>query len=243
MFDLPFILLGLIVFLSYTTQAITGFGSTVIALTLGAQFYTIPELLPVLVALNLPLCAWVVARNPRQVDRNMLVKGIFPWMTLGFVIGVLVAGILAGDVMKKAFGGLVIVVSAIELFGMWKGKVGAMLSPAAFRTWVVGAGLTQGVYASGGPMLVYAVSKTGLDRSRFRATLLAVWLIFNGALLVTYLARGNWDSTAGMRTLALLPLIPLGIVVGDWLHHKVPEKGFTYLVHTCLLIAGAALLR
>jgi hypothetical protein len=40
--------LSIIVLISYTTQAMSGFGSTILALTLGVHLYPINVLLPVL---------------------------------------------------------------------------------------------------------------------------------------------------------------------------------------------------
>jgi len=48
-----FFWLALIVFFSYTTQAMSGFGSTILALTLGIHLYPIEVLLPVLVPLDM----------------------------------------------------------------------------------------------------------------------------------------------------------------------------------------------
>ena len=45
--------LALIVLISYSIQAMSGFGSTILALTLGVHLYPIEVLLPVLVPLDL----------------------------------------------------------------------------------------------------------------------------------------------------------------------------------------------
>ena len=44
--------LAFIVLISYTTQAMSGFGSTILALTLGVHLYSIKVLLPVLVSVK-----------------------------------------------------------------------------------------------------------------------------------------------------------------------------------------------
>ena len=55
----PWVLLGLFVLLAYTTEAMTGFGSIVIALSLGALVLPLDTLMPVLVPLNLLLSGYL----------------------------------------------------------------------------------------------------------------------------------------------------------------------------------------
>ena len=58
--------LGLFILFAYTLEAITGFGSTLVALSLGALLLPIHDLLPVLVPLNILMSgvlAWRVARR------------------------------------------------------------------------------------------------------------------------------------------------------------------------------------
>lgn len=234
--------LGAIVFLSYTTQAMTGFGSTVIALTLGAHLFPIPELIPVLVALNVPLCAFLVTKHRQEIDLGLLGKEILPWMGLGLIGGLAAAGALSGPLLRRAFGALIAVSAARELIALAVGEERRMLGAGAFRLCAAAAGVVHGVYASGGPMLTFALSRRPLDRGAFRATLLAVWLVFNAAMLLSCIWRGTWDAESTRRTLWLLPVIPLGMFLGERLHARVPERGFRATVQAVLLISGASLI-
>jgi uncharacterized membrane protein YfcA len=66
--------LGLIVLVSYTTQAMTGFGSTIIALTLGVHLYPIEVLLPVLVPLDMLVNFYIATRYHRHVNHPLLFR-------------------------------------------------------------------------------------------------------------------------------------------------------------------------
>lgn len=235
--------LGGIVLLSYTTQAMTGFGSTVIALALGAHFFPINDLLPVIVALNIPMCVVLVARHRAAVDAKVLRGAILPWMGLGMALGLAAAGLLRGAALRQAFGALVVLFAARELAALCGAlKPQAEMGAGAFRFWVAAAGVVHGVSGSGGPVLTYALSRRKLDRSALRATLLAVWLIFNAAVLAACLWRGDWTSQTGWRALVLLPVVPLGILLGERLHALIPERGFQLAVQSVLVVSGAALL-
>ncbi len=237
-----FIAVAAVVFLSYTTQAMTGFGSTVIALTLGAHFFPLEKLLPILIALNLPQCAYMVAKHRAHVDRELLLKGILPWMGLGLLAGIGVSGMIQGTLMKKLLGGLVAASAVWELARLLGGKEHQAPLPAPqFRAWLTAAGVVHGVYASGGPLLTYALSRLKRDKAVFRSTLMSVWLLLNVVLQVSMMAQGRWTAEVGRGVLLLLPLLPLGIFCGEWLHQRVPEKGFRYAIQSLLVVAGAGL--
>ncbi len=232
--------LAAIVLFSYATQAMTGFGSTVIALTLGAWLFPISELLPVCVGLNIPLCTWFVVRQRDAIDRELLFRGILPWMSAGVLAGVVLAPMLGGHWLQRGFGALVVAVAIRELVWMLLDRPPLKLP---FRPLLVASGVVHGIYASGGPLLVLALNNKDLPRGVFRATLMAVWLVFNLVLLTSQLYHGAWDATALTRTAALMPVIPAGIALGGWLHDRVPERAFKIVVQAALVVAGAALLK
>jgi uncharacterized membrane protein YfcA len=233
-------ILAVIVLFSYATQAMTGFGSTVIALTLGAWLLPIPELLPICVGLNIPLCTWFVARHRAEIDRDLVIRGILPFMTVGVLAGVLLSPYIGGHWLQRGFGILVVTVAVRELVWMLLDKPPLKLP---FYPLLVASGVVHGIYASGGPLLVLAMNNKELPRGVFRATLMAVWLVFNIVLLTSQLLHGVWDHAAVVRTLVLLPVIPVGIALGTFMHDRVPERAFKLVVQVALVVAGAALLK
>lgn len=235
--------LAAIILLSYTTQAMTGFGSTVIALTLGAHLFPIADLIPLLVALNIPMCLVLVARHREHVDREVLSGGILPWMGLGVAAGLACATFLRGGALREAFGILIVVLAGRELSVLLERPAAREdMSAASFRFWVAAAGVVHGVYASGGPMLTYALSRRRMGRAALRATLITVWLVFNVAVLASCLWRGTWTAETARRALVLLPVVPVGLMLGERLHARVPERGFQLVVQSVLALSGAALL-
>ncbi|MBB86460.1 MAG: permease [Xanthomonadales bacterium] len=236
------IALAAIVLAGLMIQTMTGFGFNVVAVTLGAWLLPIKTWLPIVVALNLPMSAWVAWRNRGDIDWTLLLRRILPVMAVGFAAGVALAFVLSGDVLKRAFGALVAALALrelIRLLGQAVERREAAAHPA--RVWVLLAGLVQGLYASGGPLLVHALSRVQISRSRFRATLMTIWFTLNSGLSVAYLVGGLWTTDMAVRAAWLLPLVPIGLWVGDWLHHHASERGFAVAVQTVLLVAGLGL--
>jgi uncharacterized membrane protein YfcA len=238
-----FFWLACFVLISYTAQAMTGFGSTIIAVTLGANLYPIRFLLPVMVPLDIVVNAFIVVRYRRHVDRPVLFKTVIPIMSAGLLIGIATFNILHGNLLKKSFGLLVVGLSVRELHRLLKKKTRQFATTkTSSRLYMFSAGIVQGIYASGGPLLVYALNRLNLEKSIFRSTISALWLIANIIMTVSYIVTNkiNWVSLKYIGL--LLPVIIIGIIVGEKLHTAVNQHTFEIIVFVLLLGAGFSII-
>jgi len=234
--------LSIIVLMSYTTQAMSGFGSTILALTLGVHLYPIEVLLPVLVPLDMLITLYLVTRHYRQISRPHLFRSILPAMGFGVLVGIIAFQFIEGNLLKKLFGLLVILLSVRELYRLLRHRHDQIsLSNLAAKTCILAAGIAHGIYASGGPLLVYAVSRLNLSKSVFRSTLAAVWFIFSVILSASYLMTGKFTAHSLRYILILLPMILIGILLGEWLHHRIDENRFKLFVFAVLFFAGLSI--
>ncbi|MCE9599360.1 MAG: sulfite exporter TauE/SafE family protein [Spirochaetia bacterium] len=236
------ILLILIVFTSNTIQAITGFGSVVIGLALAAHLFPLAELVPLFVILNIPLCLYFLVIDRASIHPGILFRKLFPWLIPGFVIGMLLSAYFTGTTARIIFGVVLIVLSIREIIGIVRPS-GKATSGAVVYASLFAGGFVQGVYASGGPFVTYAVAALRLDRSGLRANLMAIWLILNGILTVRFALIGTITARTMKDVGLLLPVLALGMACGQLLHHRIPEKGFLLLVYVVLLVSGLTLLR
>ncbi len=238
-------LLGAIVFVAHAAQTMSGFGGMIICVTLGAHLYSIPEVLTLTVPLSLAQLGYVAVRHHRDLAWPLLLGRILPLMGVGLVAGIWLADRIALNELRIAFAVLVLVLSARELYallGPGRGHPHTPMGQVPFGTLLAGAGVVHGVYATGGPLVVYAVSRRGMGKRAFRSTLTAVWLIFNSVLTTRYWIAGRYDAEVGWQILLLVPAIPLGIWCGEVLHIRVDERRFAIVVHALLVAAGLALL-
>lgn len=232
--------LGAFILLAYTIEAVTGFGSIVIALSLGASFLPIADLLPVLVPLNIVSSGYLSLRHRAHIDWATLLRRILPLMAAGTLAGHLLRPALGGAALQGAFGVLVAWFACRELWRMHRAGGTRRHGPAATRALMLGAGITHGLFASGGPLLVYGLAGTPLEKASLRATLLAVWLSLNCMLSLLYAFDGSLVQ-ALPRLGAYLPLVVIGIVAGEWLHHRIDEHRFRQIVFLLLAFTGVLL--
>lgn len=238
--DTSFILFSCFAFLSYFSAAFAGFGGVIIVLTLGAHLYPIKWMLPILLPLTLIANAYIFVRHHKYIDTGVLFKRILPFMGTGLVIGFTLFNLLHGELLRKGFGVLVILVAIRELINLISGKQEKDLRlPRWLSTaYIFAAGLIHGVYASGGPVLVYTVNKMQLEKSVFRSTLSMVWLSMNIFLTASYAIAGKVNLESLKVSAYLLPSLIIGVLAGEILHQRIPERFFKMAVFVLLMLSG-----
>lgn len=239
--SLPLLWLGACIFLAWTIEAMSGFGSIVIALSLGALLLPIDSMLPVLVLLNVITSSWLVWQHHRHIDHDLLWRRILPGMLLGTVAGALLRDAVPGTALKIGFALLILWFALRELWLLRRHPVRAAHGAWQTQGLVTGAGITHGLFASGGPLLVYALAGRGLDKARFRASMVMVWLLMNGVLAGIFLVQGRLAAHA-LQIAAYIPVVVAALVLGSYLHHRLDEARFRVMVFWLLLLVGAALL-
>lgn len=235
----PWLWIGLFVLVAYTIEAITGFGSLVITLSLGALLLPVPELLPVLVPLNVLMSGFLTWRNRQHIDRALLLKVILPLMLGGTLLGYLLQNGLADNLLKLLLGLLIVWFACRESWRLWRGTSVQPHSRWLNRVLTLGAGISHGLFASGGPLLVYAMAGTTLDKQRLRASMLCVWFTLNSSLTLLLWAQGRLAQ--GQQLLWFIPLLVIGVLVGEYLHHRVNEQRFRQMVYGLLAVTGVLL--
>lgn len=245
LFPKDFLIFALIVFAAFTAQAISGFGSIILSVAAGALFYPVEYILSVLVPLDVLLNLYIVIRHKKNIRHEFIFKKIAPFMGAGFIIGLAALSFLSRSLFLKAlFGIFVILISIKELLViiLINKKSPSKIKEFEFSAYTAGAGFIHGIYASGGPLLVYAVSRSGLSKSEFRSTLSGVWFILNLILVIFYAASGRFSAETISVSAMLLPLILAGIYTGEKLHSVIDENSFKMVIYILLLAVGIFLL-
>ena len=231
------------VFLAYATEALTGFGAALVAVTLGAHFYPIDRLVPVLVPLNVIVTGYIALRHRKEIDLDLLLKRILPFMGCGVVVGTLLFPLLQGPYLKRILGVFIIVFAGRELLLLrFKPQGGKPFGLLVTGAWQLLAGIVHAFYTTGGPPLVYSISRLNLPKGVFRATLCTVWATMNLIMIVIFSTGGRIDGESLALTGSLLPILPLGILAGEFFHGRINERGFRVFIYCLLLVSGVALL-
>ncbi|HOO57286.1 MAG TPA: sulfite exporter TauE/SafE family protein [bacterium] len=244
-------------------EAVTGFGGIIIVVTIAANFYDIPWLVVRLVPINLLLSIYLVAKHRSKVDGNELIGGvlqsirqkklvpfrdliygILPSAIIGMVVGIVVFNSVEIESLKLAYGVFVLSFAVIELVKTVRLPEDIKLPPLSrikSAIWLFGGGLMQGIYASGGPMIVYYSSRKMYDKGVFRATLSVLWTVLNLFIMISHIASGLYNTETLISIASLLPALVVGIWLGEIVHRRVNERLFRIVVFSILVFAGASL--
>lgn len=237
----PWFWVALFVFFSFISEAMTGFGSIVIALSLGALFLPIPELLVVLVPLSVCMSGFVVARNWKHIHWPTIVRLLLPAMALGTLVGWLFRSHVNPVVAKFLFGLLIVWFASRELYKLIRKPALDAPRPAWLtRLLTFFAGITHGLFASGGPLLVYALAGNQLEKAKLRATLVFIWFSLNlGLTIASILDRTIVPALS--KIALLIPVIALSWFIGERLHSRVDEVQFRKVLYALLVFVGILL--
>jgi uncharacterized protein len=237
----------MVVALAFTVEATVGFGATMITVALGSQLVALRPLLAAFVPLNVVLSLVLMFRNWQHTDKVLLTRRVLPWMLLGVPFGIALAGRLQETVLKRTFGALVFVLALIETLRALRyssDTVQETVRPLPARIaapMLTLAGIVHGMFATGGPLVVYVLGREVTNKTVFRATLSALWLLLNVILVVTYGVRGELTVAVLTHTAMMVPALLVGLWVGGWLHLRVQQRTFHRAVFVLLMGAGAML--
>ncbi len=227
-------------------EAVAGFGGTVLALSLGARWFGIEALLAWFLPLNLGLSLALALRGRRAIEWRTLGTAILPMILLGLAGGTALAWVIAAERAKALFAGLVIVVAVVEIAAQVRLARGAPPRPPlpvpAQRGLLLGAGVVHGLFATGGPLAVAVIARMMPGKAAMRATLAVMWFTLNVIVVSRLAVRGHVDAESLGGSLRLIPAMAAGMLIGEFVHVRVSERGFRGAVAGLLLATGALLL-
>ena len=108
--------------------------------------------------------------------------------------------------------------------------------------WTFAAGVVHGIFATGGPLLVYALNAQSLDKATFRSTLTVVWMVMALVLAGSYLSSGQLGADDLPQIGILAAVLPLSILAGEWLHRRINPERFKTAINLLLVFCGLVLL-
>jgi uncharacterized membrane protein YfcA len=104
------------------------------------------------------------------------------------------------------------------------------------------AGMTSTLAHAAGPVMQMYLLPQQLEKKRFAATSCAFFWMLNLAKLLPFALLGRIQPDNLKRGAVLLPVIPLGVVLGWWLVHKTEQRHYTALIYVVLLVTSIALI-
>jgi uncharacterized membrane protein YfcA len=230
---------AVIVLVGYTIFGATGFGSSIISVPGLAHFFPLTFAVP-LVTTTDAFASMSTALRLRRFVVWPEVRRLLPAMLIGIALG----GTLLLNLPRTP---------ALVALGVFAASYGVyvLIGPRrlarapAWLAWPIGVagGVFSSLFGTGGPVYVTFLSARIDDKAALRATCAIVVTIAVWIRLVFFIATGLLlnAAVAGM-VLMLLPLMALGLWLGNHLHHALSGRGVLRLIAALLTINGVALI-
>lgn len=241
-FETPLQLLtaAAVLFVAQVVYVVFGFGSGLIAVgTLALLFSDMRDVVVLLLLVNLPAEAAIVARSWREITwhrAGLLLAGIVVGIPLGTYV--LQAG--SATIVLTSLGGFLVVVGVAFLFL----PEGTRIRWPAWTAPPLGliSGILAGLFGTGGPPLIVYYHLTGLGKRAFRGTLMALFLAMTFLRVPSYVIGGLVTPARLWSGLILLPVAAAGGWMGHRIHLQITEKTFRQLVSGLLAAIGLLLI-
>ncbi len=240
--DLPLYVLvavPMVVLVGYTIFGATGFGSSIISVPALAHVFPLTFAVPLVTTVDALAAAATCIRLRRLVAWREVAR-LMPAMLIGIALGATLLlnlprapALLALGVFAAIYGTYVLV-----------GPRGLRRAPTWFA-WPIGivGGMFSALFGTGGPIYIIFLSARIAEKSALRATSVFIVAVSVWIRLALFIGTGLLLD-AKLLTLAalMLPVMVLGLVLGNRLHHALSGRGVLRLIAALLIANGAALI-
>jgi len=239
------LLSGLVVFITHTLEAVTGFGCAVLAMPFVTALLGIQMGVMIITFLAWILALYFAVVKYRDIDWKQygIITG---FMLLGLPIGMYLFRRVDSSNLKTLLAIFILVVSTYQLYHLArKMETKAPLKAKAslpYYLLLIGGGIIHGIFSSGGPLVVLYASRQLQDKAKFRATLCLLWVTLNTIIIATYLIEGSFTAPIAKTATLLVPFVLVGIIAGELIHDKVNERTFSLMVFGMLFLTAIFML-
>lgn len=229
-----------VVLVTYSVRGGVGFGGLIVPLL--ALVLPFKLLAPTIVLLGIGSSAAVVWRDYRHINWSAALK-VAPSCAIGALIGLWFFVELDARLIARLLGVAVVVYGVYTLVQSYR-KRSAARRPNVLVAHAMGLG--GGFFgtlfgAMAGIFFAIWLDLLKLDKSAFRVTNAVLLLSLGIVRAVGYIAVGAVTSDVLVACAAGLPLMLLGVWIGNHMHAKLDPRAFGRLVSGIFVLTGIAL--
>ena len=194
-------------------------------------------MLPILIVMD-----WVsVWSYRRHWDRNILFL-MLPGAMAGITAGAFLAGYLNDQIILICVGVIALI---FPLYAVFKPKGRKDLiadnKPLGFIAGIV-AGFTSFVAHAGGPPFQAYALPQNLEKRVYAGTAVMFFFVVNFVKLLPYAMLGQLDQINLTISLILIPLAPVGVLIGAALVKRIDQESFYRIMYGLIFAVGLKLL-
>jgi hypothetical protein len=216
----------------------SGFGS--LGVPLLALVVPVPQAAAILLPLLLVMDGLGVQQLWRERDRP-LTRLLLPAGLLGTVVGTALFRALSPHVVAGVVGGLTLLFLVQRLAFPPSAEAPKASKPVGFALGVA-SGFTSFVAHAGSPPFSAYVLPLRLKPLTYTATMAVFFGVVNLSKWIPYAWLGLLDATNLLTSLILIPVAPLGVLLGIWMARRIAPTWFYRFAYAGMFLTGTKLL-
>lgn len=219
-------------------QAVSGFGSALVAMPILAQLFGTSTAAPMFAIAAIIGEAIMMVRYRHALTFDRVWRLVLA-SVIAIPIGIFGAPYVDERLMLVVLGVFVFLFALYALFGP---RMPQLLHPAWAYPFGFISGLFSGAFNTGGPPFVIYGTTQGWNPQTFKANLQGVFVIGSVTLIASHALKGNFTQTVIELAVIAVPSFLVGIFVGSSLDGYVDAAKFRRGVLFMLLILGLTLI-
>jgi len=230
------------VFAGYALRGATGFGAGLVIVPVLAFVMPFEVVVPLLSAMGIFASsgqAWHQRRHLDVSSRKALVT-LLGWAMVGVALGLTLFAVLASRLLLNLFGVF------LASYALWSLRPHAPPRSQPRPPVAIASGISGSIVATlfggmAGPFFAVYLDALQLGRARFRATMSTVLFLLSIVRVAGYGGLGLYDARVGHLLVVLMPVMALGMVVGERVHQRLSDARFQKVLAVLLVASGIAL--
>lgn len=226
----------LIILIASTLQTATGFGFSILATPFLLFLFEPVEAIQINLICSLFISIALFWKIKNSIDVGNLIKFIIG-SVVGLPIGIFILLLLDVSKLKLIIGIIILVLTFALLFKL-------RIKQTKTRDLIIGGfsgTFTTSIGMPGPPLLLY-FSGTDTKKEEIRATTLAFYLFIYLVSLGAQIIFIGTNTTIWISSLYALPLVGIGLLLGQFLFNKVSQRHFRFISYIILLFTAIFLL-
>lgn len=234
-----YFLAALILLGAYFIRGISGFGSGLLSVPLLAHFLPLTFVVPLILITDFA-GSILLGMHVRKQARWDEIRPLLPFGFLGVVAGTTLLINVPRMPLLITLGSLVFLFGVRSIFNLHGSRI-------VRRLWAVPAGLIggtiSGLFGTGGPPYVIYLNHRIGNPTELRATFTGLFFLEGSWRIITFIIAGLFHDIALITaTLAALPMVALGLWLGNHAHVGLTRAQMQRLIGVLLLVSGGSLL-
>jgi len=218
-------------------QGITGFAGSLLSMPPSIHLQGLETSRVAVNFFGLLSCIMIFAKSYKHIVWKEAIK-MSIGMLIGLGLGIVILQHFDSSILLTIYAIFIIIVALKGMLVKKSFEIPLFLMYGV----IIIAGIFQGMFVSGGPLLVIYAATVLKNKTTLRGTMSIVWIILNAALAIQQFSAGQFTPHNIKIILLGIPGMFLGMLIGNKIHEKISADKFMKLVYILVMISGASLL-